>query len=183
MLHYKTTMKYSEESIRALCQTQYSVYDGWKATLLILLCIAGMSLAVTTKLSQVGTVLVIGVCGICVSLATYPPKYKAKATISAMNGVFPETEYFFFEDDILLKSGSGEKREDYSIFERLQHDEKFIYLFISKTQAYILDKQRILPSDPDGLLGFLAQKTGKRVYRSRGGSKLGLRTLLFGTKR
>ena len=183
MLHYSAKTKYSEDAIQALCRTQFSIYDSWKSLLIILICIIGMSFAVTAQLGQTGKLLIIGACGICVSLATYPPKYKAKATLSAMKGIFPETSYFFYDTDVLLKSDGSEKHLDYSAFTRIQHDERYIYLFLSKTQAYMIDKREILPADEAGLLSLLSEKTGKHIYRSRGDSMLGLKSLLLGSNR
>ena len=182
MLRYKATMKYSEAAIYSLCRTQHSIYNGWKSMLVVALCIFVMSVAVTADMGQIYTVLLLGLCGVTIAMANYPPKYKAKATVCAMKGVFPETSYLFNDGDIVLQSGEGQKTLGYDAVIRVHHDARYIYLFISRTQAYMLDKTCLIPDDADALLRFLAEKTKTKVSRSREGARLGIKSLLSGGK-
>lgn len=163
MQQYRARIRYSEDSITRLCKVQSKVYFSPGRALLLLICVSLMSAGVIWKGANLVKIILVAAGALSYSFISYVPVYKAKATLSTMKGNYPETTYTFSDSCILLESGTKNAELEYEKIIGIAHDESYIYMFISKTRAYMIDKNRIRPMDPDGLIKFLTDKINKKA--------------------
>lgn len=65
-------------------------------------------------------------------------RYGAKNTYQQKKEDFEHSVYTFSDDGLHLKSATVEAKLNWDAFKKIELDKKFIWLFISKNQAYIL---------------------------------------------
>ena len=102
----------------------------------------------------------------CVLLAglNVRPRSNARKLISQMGGRFPRSDYSFHEKN--FSDGAGASPIPYSSLIKLIDDRSYLYLYVSKQSAYMLDRSTV--NGPDGLEGFkvfLTDKTGLKWSR------------------
>ena len=165
MLQYRARITYNENALMRLCKAQHTVFNRIRILVLYSICILVLAAAITTEMGQIKRILLIAAAGITISFSNYVPVYKAKTMIAAYKGIFPTVTYNFYVDDFELENENGSKKMKYNSITGLVEDQEYIYLFVSKTQAYAVDRQRIRPREPDELVAFLSEKTGNKVRK------------------
>ena len=75
-----------------------------------------------------------------------PPKYRARKICRLMNGDFPYTQYKFMKNQFILQGSKGQESVPYQKLIRLVEDKEYLYLYISRQSAYMIDKSTISTS-------------------------------------
>ncbi len=142
MEQIKGTMTHTPQTIQQLSKMQYDTFQmGRKIAQfvcgLILLYIGFMmksSLVVASICLLFGCLLITG--------TNMPARHRADRIIKAMNGNFPSTDYIFRKEGFEICTENPEL-VPYSELIHLGEDENYLYLYISKLSAYMIDKSTI----------------------------------------
>ena len=179
------SMRHTEQTLRRLSKTQYDTFCfGRKAVQAVCgLILIGLGIAGGNAVLSV--LCLFAGCWLCMNTDT-PAKVRASKVIDSMNGRFPFTCYRFGPAEILLdagEDGDGEpQRIAYASLIRLVEDEGYLYLYISKLSAYMIDKATVAP-DAASLKALIEKQTGLRWTRPTSLFNFSLRTLLAGRRR
>lgn len=179
------SMRHTEQTLRRLSKTQYDTFCfGRKAVQAVCgLILIGMGIAGGNAMLSV--LCLFAGCWLCMNTDA-PAKVRAGKVIGSMNGRFPFTRYRFSPTEILLDAGEDDdgepKRIAYASLIRLVEDEGYLYLYISRLSAYMIDKATIAP-DLASLKALIAKQTGLTWTRPTSFFNFSLRTLLAGRKK
>lgn len=179
------SMRHTEQTLRRLSKTQYDTFCfGRKAGQAVCgLILIGMGIAGGSAVLSV--LCLFAGCWLCMN-TDVPARVRADKVISSMNGRFPCTRYRFSAAQILLDAEEGGNEESpripYASLIRLVEDEGYLYLYISKLSAYMIDKATISP-DVSSLKELIGQQSGLRWTRPTSFFNFSLRTLLAGHRK
>ncbi len=109
-------------------------------------------------------------------------KYRTDKTIEAMNGRTVQVEYKFHEQEMVVLSGSEENHFSYDEIIRLVEDDKYLYLFPRRYQAFMVDSQAVIPKNKDGFKAFITGKTGLEWTKPVSLLMLNVRQIRFNRK-
>jgi hypothetical protein len=73
------------------------------------------------------------------------PQYRAKKVCQNFHGNYPYTRYEFRKDHFTFYGDSGNESVPYSQLIRLVEDSDYLYLYISKQSAYMIDLRTLEP--------------------------------------
>ena len=161
---YTARIKQSENTINALTQMQYNIYQKklklGLVAVSVLLTVAGILLYDKNKAALALTF--IG-CILFTNLNVYP-RYIADRLIKACKGNFPTLIYYFEKDGI--KVGTGAKSSGYNKVIYMTDDERYLYIFFTSSFCYIVEKAAVSGENSyEGLKAFLEKKTKLPVKR------------------
>lgn len=74
----------------------------------------------------------------------------------------------FWEEELQVQSGQAVVRVAYDALYRCYETGDAFYLYPHPSNAYIVDKQRLPPSEVEQLRSFLQQKTGGKLFPAQG---------------
>ena len=98
----------------------------------------------------------------------YTPVISYKSSKSLEGG---ENEYVFYENEVkitsLTKTMNSESRIEYAHFVRAAETSKYFFLFISGSQAFIVDKQTVGTNEASLIRNKLAESLGKKYVICR----------------
>ena len=165
MSTYTAKMKHSADTIERLVVMQYITVQTTNKLIRVFLAMAMLVYGVYMSGRQMITPYLCLFLG-CVLLAglNVRPKSNARKLISQMGGRFPRSDYSFHEKN--FSDGAGASPIPYSSLIKLIDDRSYLYLYVSKQSAYMLDRSTV--NGPDGLEGFkvfLTDKTGLKWSR------------------
>lgn len=175
------SMQHTQETIRLLSKMQYNIFCFGKKAVQIL---CGLILILIGLFGQgvVSTVLALFAgCWLCMN-TDVPAKMRAGKVIESMKGHFPFTQYDFDKKFFTLSAGDSKERIPYSSLIRLVEDNRYLYLYISKLSAYMVDKSTAKP-DIDMLMHRVSDGSGLKWTRPASLFSFGLRTLLANRRR
>lgn len=174
------SMHHTRETITRLSRTQYNTFS-FGSKLLQLLCgliLIFIGLQGGTALTSV--LCLFAGCWLCVN-TDVRAKLRASRICESLHGQYPATQYTFKEKEFLLDSDTKNSLA-YSRLIRLIEDNQYLYLYISKTSAYMIDKSTVRPN-VDVLKELLVRSTGLRWCRPTSLFNFSLRTLRAGKKK
>lgn len=158
MGRYTATMKHDAGTIGRLVEMQRRTFQfGRRATHLFLSAalilyglLADKSMITSYLALMVGCVMVTGLnAGV---------RRQTRRILQEMNGEFPQSRYTFSEKGFRFY----DKGEDISYQKLicLVEDREYLYLYISKQSAYMVDRSSISGGSPAALKAFLSEKSG-----------------------
>lgn len=179
------SMRHTEQTLRQLSKTQYDTFCFGRKALQAVCGLILIGMGISGGRAVLSVFCLFAGCWLCMNTDT-PAKVRAGKVIDSMHGRFPFTRYRFSDAEILLDAGEdspGEpQRIPYSSLIRLVEDEGYLYLYISKLSAYMIDKATVAP-DIAALKALTAKSTGLRWTRPTSFLNFSLRTLLAGSRR
>ncbi|MDV3429413.1 MAG: YcxB family protein [Bacillota bacterium] len=99
-------------------------------------------------------------------LIFYLPKKYYKSAEKMYEGV---NQYKFFEDYFTVEKNTDEAKGNsqikYSALYKIYEVQDYFYIFISRSQAYMVDKSRFNTSEPETLREIFKDKLGKKYYK------------------
>lgn len=169
-------IQHTGETIRLLYKTEYHTYEKMRlltrvvigAVLIVLAVVAGLPIAAQAILLMIG-------CWLLVS-RDFPSASKADKVTEARHGQFPVMTYTFTDGDVRLE-GEGAMELQYSQFQRLIEDDKYLYLFLGKDSACMVDRATVEPGPPEKLMEHVEEKTGLQWGRDKSLLSMNLRDL------
>ena len=181
MAEASASMQHTEATIRLLSRTQYRIFCfGRRAVqalcglILILLSLRGQGSIMTVLCLFAG-------CWLCMN-TDVPAKVRAGKVIDSMQGRFPLTRYTFYGEAFTLIAGDKQERIAYTSLIRLVEDDAYLYLYISKLSAYMVDKATASP-DVQTIRRLVGDGSGLRWTRPTSLVNFSLRTLLARRRR
>ena len=162
------TMKHTEESIKRLAKVQYDTFSVHTKVIwygICLICILmGFGLIVDIGTPWRYIPLAFG----CVAFANIGASSKARAsnTLDAVRrqGGFPCTTMTFLNNKIRISEKTGGSADlEYNSLFRLVEDQEYLYLFTTRTAAYMVPKEQV--HDMEGFKAFLEKKSGQAFHQ------------------
>lgn len=176
------SMQHTQATVRLLSKMQYNIFCfGKKAIqavcglILIFIGLSGRGAVATVLCLFAG-------CWLCMN-TDVPAKVRADKVIRSMKGYFPFTTYIFDENAFTLIAGDSSESIPYSSLFHLVEDGAYLYLYISRFAAYMVDKSTVQPDRIDTLLHSVAHGSGLKWTRPASFLTFSLRTLLAGRRR
>ena len=153
---YKASITHTEKTVRELYKTQYFCFD--KVRIIIrfiagfLLILAAVSFEI--RLTFKGILLLTGTW--LVSTPDFPSQVKADKNLDARKIPLPVISYEFY--DSFMRLNDGETCDiNYEKIKILIKDKNYLYLFMSKNSACMIDKLTI--DNLDAFINFMEEKT------------------------
>lgn len=178
------SMRHTEQTLRQLSITQYNTFCFGRRAVQAVCGLILIGLGISGGNAVLSVLCLFAGCWLCMNTDT-PAKVRAGKVIEGMHGRFPFTRYRFNPAEILLdagEDGDGEpQRIAYSSLIRLVEDEGYLYLYISRLSAYMIDKATVAP-DVASLKALIGRQTGLKWTRPTSFLNFSLRTLLAGRK-
>ena len=176
MPSYTARMEHNKETITRLSVTQYSIFEFGKKLIRIVTALGLIIYGLYADQSMV-TPMICLILG-CMLIANFNLRAKVRAgkIIEQINGNFPKSKYSFF-DDSFTDCGDG-KPIPYSRLIKLVEDRQYMYLFISRMSAYMVDKSTVGGSTVDDLKSYLTRKTGMEWVRPVSFFNFSIRSLI-----
>ena len=179
------SMRHTEQTLRQLSKTQYDTFCFGRKAVQAFCGLILIGLGISGGNAVLSVLCLFAGCWLCMNTDT-PAKVRAGKVIASMNGRFPFTRYHFSPTEILLDSGEGgdgePQRIAYSSLIRLVEDEGYLYLYISRLSAYMIDKATVSPDAPS-LRAMIEQQSGLKWTRPTSFFNFSLRTLLAGRRK
>ena len=158
---FKASINHTDKTVRELYKTQYFCFDK---TRIIIRYTAGFLLILAAVIFEIhiafkGIFLLIGAW--LVSTPDFPSQIIAEKNLAARKTPLPVMNYEFYNDKLKL-SGEGACDISYDKIKILLHDKNYIYLFISKNSACMIDKSTV--ENLDDFMNFIQEKTKSKWY-------------------
>ena len=149
-------MQHSAETIQRLSKMQYDTFQMGKKIAQITCGIILIYLGFTMSSSLPVAILFTG--------TNMPAKHRADKVIKAMNGKYPKTSYIFMDNAFEICADEHATIR-YSDLIHLGEDTGYLYLYISRTAAYMIDKSTI--SSLEEVMDRIANATGKEWLKAK----------------
>ncbi len=159
---YTALMKHNAETIEKLVLMQYNTFQIRRKIVSILLSIAMILYGVFTFHTGMITSYFCLFLG-CVMIAglNVRAKSNARKILAQLSGKYPSSEYYFSEAGFRDSKKSGEI--PYSNLIWLIDDRKYLYLYITKESAYMVNNSSVYGEGGlDGLKELLSEKSGQK---------------------
>lgn len=161
MEKYSAYIQHSEDTVRRLAKMQYELYQNKKRYTILIVGVAIAALGLIFRENNVLFVIFM-LIGCWVAMSTsIPAKMTAQKMIDAFNGSYPKTNYSFEEDKIVV-SGKTYRKNGQVKYDRiisLSQDERYLYFFIDKRTAHMIDKDTLQPKEYAEFSSFLQRKS------------------------
>ena len=157
---YTAVMKHNADTIEKLVLMQYNTFQVGKKISLILISLVLIAYGVFTFSSGMITSYFCLFLG-CVMIAglNVRPKSNARKIIAQMNNRFPSSEYYFSSTG--FKDSEKSKEISYQSLIKLIDDKKYLYLYISKESAYMVNASSVYgEGGVNGLKNLISEKAG-----------------------
>ena len=164
---YCAAIVHNEKTIRDLYKTQYYAYDKVRIVSRFLL---GFAMIITAAAFSIplwakGILLLIGAW--LVSTPDFPAQVIAEKNISARKTSLPAMTYEFYNDFFTISvEGEGNAKFSYSKITLLIQDSNYLYLFIAKNSACMIDKSTLQIQIASDFVNFIEAKT-KLKFRTQ----------------
>jgi len=175
MVSFTAKMQHSEKTILRLVETQQKTFQFPRRIAYSLLACLLIIYGIYADKSMLTPYLALFAGCVMVTGLGAGARRQAAKVIRQMNGSFPRSDYSF--------DGSGFRYYDkgepipYGKLIRLVEDREYLYLYISRQSAYMVDKSTV-KGGPDELKTFLSERTGLSWERPVSLFNLSIKTLL-----
>lgn len=170
---YSAEIKHNKSSLISLFVTEFRIYE--KRTILFRLLL-GAIIVISAILFDLVTPIkgiMIAVGAWFISSTDFPARLRADENIRKFGNEYPKFKYEFKGSNFTV----AEKKSmniDYSKVEHLAMDKKYIYIFMGRSNAIMLDKnelksylKNIDKPVPESFETFLKEKTGKNFESTK----------------
>ena len=155
---YTAKMKHSEATIIRLAETQDNTFQYGKKLLRIVLALFMIGLGLYVGGGYLMPMFCLFIGCVLISGLNTRARYNGKKIYRQLNGKTLESDYSFYEKG--FKFYEGGELIPYKKLVRLVEDKEYLYLYISRESAYMVDRSTVEPGDSGKLKEFLAGKTG-----------------------
>lgn len=155
---YTAKMKHDEATIIRLVETQANTFQFGKKLFHIALAMGLILIGLYVKGNYIMPMVCLLAGCMLITGLNVPSRVQAKKLCEQMGGQFPHSDYTFEKTG--FRDGEKSSLTPYQKLIALVEDREYLYLYISKFSAYMVDKSTVSNQDVDGLKTFLAQKTG-----------------------
>ena len=135
-------MQHSAETIRQLSKMQYDTFQIWRK----IAQVACGAILIYLGLAMSSSLIIAAICmlfGCLLFTGTdMPARHRADKVIKALDGKYPRTDYIFRDRSFEICADSHETIP-YASLIHLGEDKGYLYLYISRTSAYMIDKSSI----------------------------------------
>ena len=161
-VQYEGRIDHTEDSIHALFHTRYNTYCLGRV---VATAAAGIALVAAGLFAQVpmwaqGLLLLAG-CLLFVG-RDFPATIQAENVLDARRGALPSDVCTFFSGHMELQEGNAHKKLRYEQLDRLVSDKNYLYLFLGRDTAVMVDKTKITPGTAQEVMDLVAKRSGKR---------------------
>ena len=157
---YTAKMQHSAATIEKLVVMQYNTFQI--VNKLVRYGIGAAMIAyglITYERGMFTTYLCLLLGGFMFASVNLRPKHNARLIIQQMGNKFPSSDYTFTANG--FKDGEKSKEIPYKELIKVIHDRKYLYLYISKQSAYMLNGDTVNgESGLSGLKALITEKTG-----------------------
>lgn len=169
------SMQHTEASLRRLSQVQYSTFSFGTKLLQLFCGLILIAFGIRGGSAAASVLCLFAGCWVCVS-TDIPARVRADKVIAGMHKKYPYTEYAFSADHFTLTAGEAHADIPYQKLIRLVEDADYLYLYISRMSAYMIDKSTASP-DIAALRELAAGGSGLRWTRPNSFLRFNLRSL------
>ncbi len=159
---YTALMKHNSETIEKLVLMQYNTFQTGNKVIKITIAAVMIAYGVITAGSGMITSYLCLFLG-CVLLAglNVRAKSNAKKIIAQMDGRFPESEYHFSREG--FRDSDNSREIPYRNLIKIIDDQSYLYLYITKESAYMVNSRSVYGKDGlTGLKDLISEKTGMK---------------------
>ena len=163
MTKYQAKMRHNKATIQKLVQTQYDTFQFHKKLIHVGIAFGLILYGLYADQSMYTPMIALFVGCVLLANINVIPKSQAKQVLQMMGDNFPKSDYYFRDTDFTFN-----KEADpipYSSIIRLVQDRQYLYLYVSKQSAYMVDKSTVTGSSEMDLTDFLAIETGLKWTR------------------
>ena len=157
---YTALMKHNAETIEKLVLMQYNTFQIRKKIVMILISLALIAYGVFTYRSGMITSYFCLFLG-CVMIAGLDVRAKsnAKKIIAQLNNKFPSSQYYFSSAG--FRDSEKGKEIPFQSLIKLLDDKKYLYLYVSRESAYMVNNASVYGEGGlDGLKQLISDKAG-----------------------
>lgn len=164
MAKYRAKMEHNKQTIYKLVQTQYDTFQFHKKLIHAALAMGMILFGLYADSTMITPLIALFVgCVMLANLNAYP-RMQAKQVLEMMGEEYPKSDYHFEADHFTFNEEA--EAVAYSKLIRLVEDREYLYLYVSKQSAYMVDKKTISRGKDMELRDFLAIQTGLKWTRS-----------------
>ncbi len=162
-VRFSCQTEFDERAIRRMFKTEYYTYEK---KLLLGRCVFAVILLGVGMFSDFPMparlfCLLIGVW-LIVAL-DFPSKVRAEGVLQQRGGAVTRVRLAFTDREIVVEQ---RQHIPYAQLDRLVEDDEAFYLFQSRQNAVMADKQSLQPAEPEAFRSLIEKKTGKTFSRS-----------------
>ncbi len=176
---FRAEIIYDENTVRLMDQTVTDAYHPLRRVVWLLVAVAMILYGVSVGIdSPLGMLFLFAGC-ILLPVSTKMTSYTGTRILRVMKGKQMRMSYRFASDGIYSRTaGSDETRTRYSDIIRMIQRKQYIYLFLNRNQALMIDTQTLTPKDAAGFESFLKQQTELDFSEAGGLTSIRLSTLI-----
>ncbi len=176
---FRAEILYDEDTVRLMDQTVTDAYHPLRRVVWILIAIAMILYGVSVGIdSPLGMLFLFAGC-ILLPFSRKMTSYTGTRILRVMKGKQMRMSYRFAQDGIYSRTaGSEETRTLYSGIIRMISGDPYVYLFLNRNQALMIDIRTLTPKDRAAFDLFIKQQTGLEYTETLGLSSIRLSTLI-----
>ena len=174
MPNITASMRHTRKTITRLSRTQCNTFSFGNKLLQFFCGVIMIFIGVQSGSTLTSSLCLFVGCWLCVN-TDVRAKLRASRICDSLHDQYPSTQYTFKENEFLLDEDT-QRPLPYNLLIRLIEDNQYLYLYISKTSAYMIEKSTVHP-DVDTLKKLLTHSTGLRWCRPTSLLTFSLRTL------
>lgn len=180
MAKYRAKMQHNKNTIYKLVQTQYDTFQFHKKLIHMLIAFGLILFGLYADQSMFMPLIALFVgCVMLANINAYP-KAQANEVLKMMGENYPQSDYHFDNDSFTFNKDA--EPVPYSKIIRLVEDREYLYLYVSRQSAYMVDKKTISRGKDMDLKDFLAIETGLKWTRPASFLRFNLKDLFPKTK-
>lgn len=155
---YTAKMKHDASTITRLVEMQGNIFQFGRKIAHIVLAMVLILIGLYVKGNYIMPLVCLLAGCMLITGLNVPYRVQAKKLCEQMGGHFPESAYTF--DETGFRDGEKSSLTSYKQLIALVDDKAYLYLYISKFSAYMVDKSTVSGGDAEGLKQYLAKQTG-----------------------
>ena len=163
MAKYRAKMQHNRTTIHKLIQTQYDTFQFGKKLGHIAIAVGLILYGLYADQTMFTPMFALFVgCVMLANINAYP-KANANRVLKMMGEDYPKSDYVFEKDSFRFNEEA--EPVPYSKIIRLVEDREYLYLYVSKQSAYMVDKSTVSGGNVNDLKTFLAIETLQKWSR------------------
>lgn len=157
---YTAKMKHNAETIEKLVLMQYNTFQVGKKIIKIVIALAMLVYGVFTSGSGMFTsYLCLFLGSVMIAGLNVRAKSNAKKLNQQIKGKYPSSDYFFSKTG--FRDSEEGKEIPYSRLIKVIDDKKYLYLYVSRESAYMVNGATVFGDGKlEGLKNLITEKTG-----------------------
>lgn len=179
---YTASVDHSRESIEAMCIMQFNMFQRPKKIIATVLALALILWGILGALSSAYAIALIAIGCVVLASLDAPARALAQTIYEGFGKKPPRVEYSFTDSDFTY-SRDGERLALSSLI-RLVDDGTYLYLYVSKKTAYLIDRKTVIGKEGlTGLKKLLSERSGQDWKKVRPMFSFSLGEMLFSRRK